>query len=119
MRNLLQPGAFSPQQPPRLRWLALLSILLIAVMSTVQACHTHALPTPAGSHSSVPAPETGPDHCPLCVALHAAMPATLQDVPEPVLLLRTLDSSATDAERLFRWRFQLASRPPPVALARA
>lgn len=76
------------------------------------------LPRSAGAHSGLPTPEPGsqanPDHCPLCVAMHAAMPATLQVVPEPVLLIHVLDSTAADAERIFRWRFQLASRPPPV-----
>jgi hypothetical protein len=113
MRNLPQPGVDLPQQPFRLRWLAALCALLIAVMSTVQVCHTHKLlPQPVGSQQSVP--DSGPDHCPLCVAMHSAMPSTLQSAPEPVLLIQTLDSVAADAERVFRWRFQLASRPPPA-----
>ena len=120
VHNLLQSGGTAPQQPTRMRLLALLSILLVAIMSTVQVCHTHdLLPQSKGSHSSLPTPQSSPDHCPLCVAMHSALPATLQDVPEPVLLIHVLDSTAADAERIFRWRFQLASRPPPADLHRA
>ena len=93
----------------------LVCVLLVAVMSTVQVCHTHTLST-ASSHQGT---NTAPDHCPLCVAMHSALPATLQAAPEPVLHMQALDSAAADAERLFRWRFQLASRPPPVDCARA
>jgi len=120
VQNLLQPGSVAPQQSLPRRWLILLSVLLIAVMSTVQVCHAHDLaPQLKSSHSSAPTPQPGPDNCPLCVAMHSALPATLQDVPEPVLLIHVLDSTAADAERIFRWRFQLASRPPPADLPRA
>jgi hypothetical protein len=111
MRSLLQPGLFSSRKPLWLRWMTVLCILLIAVMTTVQVCHTHDLTQQqTGSHQGVPTP----DHCPLCVAMHSALPATLQTAPEPVLHMQALDSTAADAERLFRWRFQLASRPPPA-----
>lgn len=116
MRSLLQPGSISAQPSLRLRWLTTLGILLLTVMSTVQACHTHDLvPQAAGSHQGIP----GPDHCPLCVAMHSALPATLQSAPEPVLHVQELDSVAADAERIFRWRFELACRPPPVDATRA
>jgi hypothetical protein len=119
MRELLQPGATSPQQQPlRLRWMAAICVLLIAIMSTVQVCHMHELvPQPLGSHQSLP--DSGPDHCPLCVAMHSAMPTTLQSAPEPVILMHTLDSVAADSERIFKWRFQLASRPPPADFLRS
>jgi hypothetical protein len=118
MRNLLQPADKFPQQPFRLRWLTLLSVLLITVMSTVQVCHSHDLgPQPAGSHQSLP--DSGADHCPLCVAMHSAMPSTPQTAPEPVLLIQTLDSVAANTQRIFRWRFQLASRPPPADALRS
>jgi hypothetical protein len=111
MHSLLQPGRHSSQKPLWLRWVTVFCIVLIAVMTTVQVCHTH---TPAlqeqGTHQGTPAP----DHCPLCMAMHSAMPVTPQAAPEPVLHMQALDSTAADAERLFRWRFQLASRPPPV-----
>jgi hypothetical protein len=116
VRNPLKPGQSTPtpHQPLWLRVAALVCVLLIAVMSTAQVCHTHTpLASSSGSH------QTAPDNCPLCVAMHSALPATLRAAPEPVLHMRALDSAAADAERLFRWRFQLASRPPPVDSARA
>ena len=117
MHSLLQTGKLNPRQPVWLRWAVLLCVLLVAVMSTAQVCHTHALAAPAqGSHSGS---DASPDSCPLCVAMHSALPATLQTAPEPVLHMQALDCAAADAERRFRWRFQLASRPPPVDRARA
>lgn len=96
----------------------MLGILLIAMMSTVQACHWHELTQhPSSSHQSQS--DLSTDHCPLCSVMHSAMPATLQSAPEPVLLIQALDSAAADAERIFRWRFQLASRPPPADARRS
>lgn len=118
MRDLLQPADEFPHQPRRLRWITLLSVLLIAVMSTVQVCHSHDLgPRPASSHQRLP--DSGTDNCPLCVAMHSAMPSTPQSAPEPVLLIQAMDSVAADAQRTFRWRFQLAIRPPPADTLRS
>ena len=109
----------SESRPLSLRLLAILCLLLVAVMSTVQVCHVHDAGaavkqgTQRGSHgSSDPATE---DHCPLCVAMHSARPADIQVAPEPVIAVRALESVAADAERMFRWRFEMASRPPPPA----
>ena len=62
---------------------------------------------------------TPEDHCPLCVAMHSALPVALHVAPEPLLNIQTLDSIAMDAERIFRWRFEMASRPPPADLNQA
>jgi hypothetical protein len=51
--------------------------------------------------------------------MHSALPVALHVAPEPLLNIQTLDSIAMDAERIFRWRFEMASRPPPVDLNRA
>jgi hypothetical protein len=113
MRNLIQPAGKLPQQPFKLRWIGLLSVLLIAVMSTVQVCHSHDLvPQPASSQQRLP--PSGADHCPLCVAMHSALPATPQAAPEPVLLIQVVDSVTADAPHVFRWHFQRAIRPPPA-----
>ena len=94
-----------------LRVLAVMCLLLLAAMSTVQVCHTHAQTTvKQGSRQGDPTPE---DHCPLCVAMHSALPAGIHVAPEPILAVRAMDSVAADAERMFRWRFEMASRPPP------
>lgn len=99
------------------RWLTILAcVLLVAVMSTVQVCHTHHLiPQPTGSHQNLPSS----DHCPLCIAMHSAMPASLHIGPEPVIQAQRLDSVAADADRPFRWHFQMACRPPPSDISPA
>jgi hypothetical protein len=86
-------------------------------MSTVQVCHVHSdasLPQQKSQQKTpVPIPE---DHCPLCVAMHSALPVALHVAPEPILQIQRLDSLAADVERVFRWRFEMASRPPPASL---
>jgi len=111
MRSLLQPGRTSSPQPAWLRWISVLCLLLVCVMSTVQVCHTHDLLTRTKDSQQS---QQGPDHCPLCVAMHSAMPATLQAAPEPVLHVQALDSAAAETQRIFQWRFAQASRPPPT-----
>jgi hypothetical protein len=96
--------------------MSVLCLLLVCVMSTAQVCHTHDLiPQTKDSQQN----QQGPDHCPLCIAMHSAMPATLQTVPEPVLHVQTLDSVAAESRRIFQWRFAQASRPPPADSDRA
>ena len=119
MLSLIQPGLITSRKPFLLRLIAVLCICLIAVMTTVQVCHTHnPVPQQTDTRGSLPDPtqplSQAPDHCPLCMAMHSALPAALQTAPEPVLHVQTLHSTAADTERLFRWRFQLASRPPPA-----
>jgi hypothetical protein len=101
-------------KPMWLRLLALVCILVVSIMSTAQVAHTHAefsaLKQQKSNHNS-PAPD---DHCPLCVAMHSALAAPQNFAPEPTLSIQRLDSVAAEAERLFRWRFELASRPPPA-----
>src|SRR5580698_4829396 len=114
MQTLFQPGCSGRQRPMWLRLLAILCVLVVCVMSTVLACHTHAdfsalKQTP--QQRNAPAPD---DHCPLCVAMHSALPVSLHVTPEPMLQIQALDSVAADARRIFRWRFEMASRPPPA-----
>jgi hypothetical protein len=96
-----------------LRVLALVAILVVTVMSTAQVAHTHPALSAVKQTPGHSAPATD-DHCPLCVAMHSALAAPQQFAPEPTLSVRRLDSVAAEAERLFRWRFELASRPPPA-----
>jgi hypothetical protein len=118
MRSLLQPGSNDQPKPLWLRWVALACVLLVCVMSTVQVYHVHSDDaTPRqNSHQKSPMPE---DRCPLCVAMHSALPVALHVAPEPMLQVQRLDSLAADVERVFRWRFEMASRPPPADLNRA
>jgi hypothetical protein len=111
MRNEFQPGR-SAQRPTWLRLIGMLCLLLICVASTAQVCHTHleTASTSKDSHQNVP----GPDHCPLCVAMHSALPATASAAPEPLLQVQAVLFHAVELQRLQRWSFDLFSRPPPA-----
>ena len=117
-----------------LRTLAMVCLLVLSVASTVQVCHVHAeLPvaqselhgaTNPGTHQdsdpdtnpggSRDSRQTVPDHCPLCVAMHSALPATAHTSPEPVLQVQAVLLAAVQVQRAQRWNFELFSRPPPV-----
>jgi hypothetical protein len=101
-----------------LRLIAIVCVLVVCMMSTAQVCHTHAELSALKQNSRNNAP-TQDDHCPLCVAMHSALPVALHIAPEPMLQIQALDSVAADAERIFRWRFEMASRPPPADQNRA
>ncbi len=113
MQTLFQPGGSERQRPTWLRLIAILCVLVVCVMSTVLACHTHAefSALKQNRQHNIPTPD---DHCPLCVAMHSALPVSLHVTPEPILQIQTLDSVAANAQRIFRWRFEMASRPPPT-----
>ncbi len=115
LRSKTSGTAMSPTggRSTSLRLLAIVCLLLVVAMSTVQVCHVHAAATSRqGSRPGNPVPE---DRCPLCVTMHSALPTGIHVAPEPVVAVRVLDSAAADAERMFRWRFEMASRPPPAA----
>jgi hypothetical protein len=111
MQRLFQPDP-RERRPILLQVLAIVCLLVVTVMSTAQVSHTHAefSALKQGHHNS-PAPD---DHCPLCVAMHSALAVPQEFAPEPILEMQRLDSVAAEALRLFRWRFEMASRPPPA-----
>jgi hypothetical protein len=113
MQRLFQPDP-RERRPLWLQMLALVCLLVVTVMSTAQVSHTHAefsaLKQQNQNHNS-PAPD---DHCPLCVAMHSALAVPQEFAPEPMLEMQRLDSVAAEALRIFRWRFEMASRPPPA-----
>lgn len=112
MQPLPQRGK-THQRPIWLRLMVLLCILMVCVMGAVQVAHTHAssaLLKKGSNHNG----SVTDDHCPLCVVMLSDVPVWM-DVPEPILQIHALDTVAADAERIFRWRFEMASRPPPVA----
>jgi hypothetical protein len=112
MQGLFQLG-LREHRPTWLRVLALVCVLVVTVMSTAQVSHTHAefsALKQSNSHRT-PAPD---DHCPLCVAMHSALAVPQNFAPEPMIEMQRLDSVAAEALRIFRWRFEMASRPPPA-----
>jgi hypothetical protein len=112
MQSLFQTGDSQQRRPLWLRLLAVLCVVVVCMMSTVLACHTHADFSALKQNSQHHSPATD-DHCPLCVAMHSALPVSLHVTPEPMLQIQSLNSVAADARRIFRWRFEMASRPPP------
>ena len=104
-----------------LRLLALLCLLLVSVASTVQVCHVHGelASTSGNSRDSRDSRQTVPDHCPLCAAMHSALPTTAHTDTEPVLQVQTVLLQAVQVARVQRWSYELFSRPPPVVSSQA
>lgn len=114
MQMRSQFGQSAQQQPFWLRLMALMSLMLICVASTAQVCHSHGDVAPTkNSQPNAPAP----DHCPLCVAMHSALPSGAKTAPEPVLQVQMVLFKAVALQSLQRWSFDLFSRPPPVVLS--
>ena len=116
MRPLLQCGRLH-QRPTWLHLLVLVCVLMVTVMSTVQVAHSHESFSALKQNPGHNSPSTS-DHCPFCVVMLSDVPVSM-DVPQPVLQVHALDTVAAEAERIFRWRFQMASRPPPADTDRA
>lgn len=97
-----------------LRLLALVCVLLLGGASTAQVCHSHedASALRKGSSQNVPA-----DHCPLCLAMHTAMPAVERTAPLPVVEVWQAPGEEQTTERARELDFSLFSRPPPVSAA--
>lgn len=113
MRMISKLGV-QDRRPLWLQVLALVCVVAVCLMSTAQLAHTHAefSAMKQGSHQNGPSPD---DHCPLCVAMHSVLAPPDHYAPEPTLSIHRLDSVAAEAVRQFRWRFEMASRPPPAA----
>lgn len=97
---------------------AMLCVLLITLGACVQACHVHddGGPTPwKASHRPTPgnAPASPPDHCLLCVVMHAAMPSAQGVALAPMRQIQPTIPVALLPRRVQRVSFDLFSRPPP------
>jgi hypothetical protein len=138
MKTAIQHGTKHTAQPLWLRLFALLCIGLIGLGSTVQVCHAHTDAFEASllqvhasgpAHASVdaaqtPASKTDSDsgsavNCPLCVAMHSALPVADALPKVAMVALATLTREADGIDRIFSWRFEMASRPPPAERTRA
>ena len=120
-------------EPAWFRVLAQLCVLLITLGACVQACHVHDDGGPAPWKTSLDAnrsqrngpdtpantPASPPDHCLLCVAMHAAMPSVHGAVPVPIRQTQLTTPVALLPRRLQRVSFDLFSRPPPSIPAHA
>ena len=121
MRFRLQTADyFARRQPTWLRALTIFCVLWLGVASTAQAAHIHGQWLPH-SGPEVSKHNTGPittteDACPLCVAMHSAMPAQLvAATPAAIVALPQVFAVAEHSAPPL-WHFELFSRPPPALL---
>jgi hypothetical protein len=107
------------QTPRRLRLSALVCMLLLLVASTAQVAHHHADRLPlarSGQQKSPPAPQQKDTEnlCPLCIAMHSAMPAALHVSVVPVGMQHEIRPVPAVSRYASLWRFELFGRPPPL-----
>jgi hypothetical protein len=99
--------------------IALACLLLVGAVSTVQAVHVHGEMLPhvsaqvaSGANASdLPG---GEEHCPLCVAMHSALPVSMRVEPVRTLLVECRLAQVVDRAPDSQWHFAMFSRPPPV-----
>lgn len=119
LANRLQRGRIGSAHPQWLRIVAMLCVALMAAIGTAQAVHIHGQWLPQNAlHATVPADASqgqGEEHCPLCVAMHSALPVTLAVIPVPLREVRQLFSARVLVAPQKLWSFAMFSRPPPVA----
>ncbi len=113
-------GAKDGAQPLWRRWLALACLLVVGFASSAQAVHVHGQILPHEQHqvgvpadaSQLPGSEAS---CPLCVAMHSAMPV-LSAVPATywVVEMQARVAVAEDRAPETQWHYAMFSRPPPA-----
>lgn len=100
-----------------MRWVVVSFALLFATVMTAQAAHLH-LPTGQGHFLQVPAAGSSSadaeEHCPLCVAVHPALPAPIHIAPSPVSEGERAVGFSPDRGVSASWSFARFGRPPPV-----
>ncbi len=117
MEIMIRPGQTNQHRPMWLRVLAMVCLLVLCLASTAQVSHVHG--EVPGGHDSQTSRQPVPDHCPLCLAMHSALPATERTAPEPVLQVRAVPLKTFTVQRLQRWSYELFSRPPPATETQA
>ena len=105
----------------------ILCIVIVALGACIQACHVHDGGRPGLSKTSQSSQQNGPgntptsppDHCLLCVAMHAAMPVAQGVAPVPIRQVQAAVLVALLPRRMHRFSFDMFSRPPPSTLEQA
>ncbi len=101
--------------------LTLSCVLLIGIVSTVQAAHVHGelLPTKSAHVEKAANPGElpgGEEKCPLCVAMHSGfLPVTLKMAPLATTVVVVRVVSVTDRLPDSLWHYAQFSRPPPAS----
>lgn len=120
MTKQSQTARFLPSHPLWMRLAAVFSLLLVLVASSAQATHVHGDWLPhTNSQVTVqtdavtwPADETS---CPLCMAMHSAMPTGTQTGLGSQSVVRSHTSSLPERIAWRMLHFSLFSRPPPTS----
>ncbi len=118
LKNRLQRRGLTVPYPRWIRALALVFALVVGGVSTVEAAHIHGewLPQSAATVKgpALASQGQGEEKCPLCVAMHSALPANTTVVPEPVeQVAQAFTARVVDAPQRLR-SFAMFSRPPPA-----
>lgn len=118
MTKRVQRAAVEHVHPLWLRVLAFACLLLVVGASSVQAIHIHGQWLPqkairAGAPPSGAQIPGGEEHCPLCMAMHSALPVASH---VELLQLALVECGTLQAMRPApeaQWHFAMFSRPPP------
>jgi hypothetical protein len=94
-------------------------LLLVGVASSAQAVHIHGdwLPHHEAQVSSSADGSQAPggeEHCPLCVAMHSAMPVAARSITATLVLVECTLPAVVDRLPNSQWHFAMFSRPPPA-----
>lgn len=118
MQSLRQREAGRPAHTLRARALAVVFAFLIGVVSTAQAAHTHGELLPknaphAKSPQTVSQLPSNEANCPLCVAMHSALPSAIAGGVTEAPVAAAIRVAAADHAATAAWHFARFSRPPP------
>ena len=99
--------------------MAFACLLLVTAASSAQAAHIHGqwLPHQAaqvGSAADVSQVPGGEERCPLCVAMHSALPVAVSLQPVQLVLVECRLATVVEQAHDSQWHFAMFSRPPPV-----
>jgi len=115
----LQRGAAAHAHPFWLRVLASACLLLVGIASSAQVVHIHGdwLPHHAaqvGLAADASQSQGGEERCPLCVAMHSALPVSTKVLATSLVMVECRLTVAVDRLPSSQWHFAMFSRPPPV-----
>jgi len=120
MTKRLYRRALAPTHPFWMRALATACLLLVAFASTAQAVHIHGdwLPHHASQVEKAALATDQPggeERCPLCQAMHSALPSAVRIVPVKLTLVAVKAVSVLDRLPDSQWHYARFSRPPPIS----
>jgi hypothetical protein len=112
-------GSVEYAHPLWLRVLAYACLLLVVGASSVQAIHIHGQWLPQKAIRAAGPPDGsqlpgGEEHCPLCMAMHSALPVAAHVDALRLVLVECKVVQGVDHEPETLWHFAMFSRPPPV-----